>query len=133
MFFRASSSRDTPSTCAAVGSTTPLPCTTSRRLRVHAEIQRTAGNNGSGIGMSDAGPVMNCAEGGPNFGFTLSPSDAGMACPDGSWKRGRYDFLTRDPACAKRRRRDRHPELDEEAGMRVTSQTGAQLLAANEP
>ena len=27
--------------------TTSLPCTTSRRLRVHAEIQRTAGNNGS--------------------------------------------------------------------------------------
>ena len=38
-----------------------LPCTTSRRLRVHAEIQRTAGNNGAAIGMSDAGPVMNCA------------------------------------------------------------------------
>jgi len=72
-----------------------LPCTTSRRLRVHAEIQRTAGNNGSGIGMTDTGPVTNCAEGGPNFGFTISASDAGMACPNGSWKPGRYDFLTR--------------------------------------
>jgi hypothetical protein len=74
---------------------TSLSCTTSRRLRVHAEIQRTAGNNGAAIGMSDTGPVMNCAEGGPNFGFTLSPSDAGMACPNGSWKPGRYDFLTK--------------------------------------
>ena len=74
---------------------TSLPCTTSRRLRVHAEIQRTAGNNGAAIGMSDTGAVMNCAEGGPNFGFTLSPSDAGMACPNGSWKPGRYDFSTR--------------------------------------
>ena len=72
-----------------------LSCTTSRRLRVHAEIQRTAGNNGSAIGMSDTGPVMNCAEGGPNFGFTISASDAGMACANGSWKPGRYDFLTR--------------------------------------
>ena len=72
-----------------------LSCTTSRRLRVHAEIQRTAGNNGSAIGMSDTGPVANCAEGGPNFGFTISASDAGMACANGSWKPGRYDFLTR--------------------------------------
>jgi len=32
---------------------------------------------------------------GPNFGFTISPSDADMACPNGSWKPGRYDFLTR--------------------------------------
>jgi hypothetical protein len=72
-----------------------LSCTTSRRLRVHAEIQRTAGNNGSAIGMSDTGPVVNCAEGGPNFGFTISASDAGMACANGSWKPGRYDFLTR--------------------------------------
>ncbi len=72
-----------------------LSCTTSRRLRVHAEIQRTADNNGSAIGMSDTGPVVNCAEGGPNFGFTISASDAGMACANGSWKPGRYDFLTR--------------------------------------
>jgi hypothetical protein len=38
---------------------------------------------------------MNCAEGGPNVGFTFSPAEAGMACPNGSWKPGRYDFLTR--------------------------------------
>ena len=38
---------------------------------------------------------MNCAEGGPNVGFTFSPAEVDMACPNGSWKPGRYDFLTR--------------------------------------
>ena len=74
---------------------TSLSCTTSRRLRVHAEIQRTTAHSGAITGMAKTGRVMNCAEGGPNFGFTISPSEAGMACPNGSWKPGRYDFLTR--------------------------------------
>jgi hypothetical protein len=74
---------------------TSLSCQASRRLRVHAEVQRTAGNSSAGVAMAKIGRVMNCAEGGPNFGFTLSPADADMACPDGSWKPGRYDFLTR--------------------------------------
>ena len=48
--------------------------------------------------MSNAGPVMNCAGRG-NFQLDSrsSPSDAGMACPDGSWKRGRYDFFNKGP------------------------------------
>ena len=74
---------------------TSLSCTASRRLRVHAQIQRTAGNTSAATGMAKTRRVMNCAEGGPNVGFTLSPAGAGMACPDGSWKPGRYDFLTR--------------------------------------
>ena len=72
-----------------------LSCTTSRKLRVHVQVQRTTAHSSGGVGMVKIGGVTNCAEGGPNFGFTLSPSDAGMACPDGSWKRGHYDFLTR--------------------------------------
>ena len=74
---------------------TSLSCTASRRLRVHAQIQRTAGNSSVATGMAKTRRVMNCAEGGPNVGFTLAPADAGMACPNGSWKPGRYDFLTR--------------------------------------
>jgi hypothetical protein len=75
---------------------TSLSCTTSRRLRVRAEIQRTTAHSSAITGTAKTGRVMNCAEGGPNFGFTISPSEAaGMACPDGSWKRGGYDFLTR--------------------------------------
>jgi hypothetical protein len=74
---------------------TSRPCTTSRRLHVRAEIQRTTAHSSAITGMEKTGRVMNCAEGGPNFGFTISPSEAGMACPNGSWKPGRYDFLTR--------------------------------------
>jgi hypothetical protein len=74
---------------------TSLSCTASRRLRVHAQIQRTAGNSSEATGNAKTRRVMNCAEGGPNVGFTLSPADADMACPNGSWKPGRYDFLTR--------------------------------------
>ena len=74
---------------------TSLACTALRRLSIHAQIQRTAGNSSSATGNAKTRRVMNCAEGGPNFGFTISPSEAGMACPNGSWKPGRYDFLTR--------------------------------------
>jgi hypothetical protein len=72
-----------------------LSCSTSRKLRVHVQVQRTTAHSSGGVAMVKTGGVMNCAEGGPNFGFTLSPTDAGMACSDGSWKRGHYDFLTR--------------------------------------
>ena len=71
------------------------PCTESRRLRVRVEIRRTTGHSSTGTGEVKTHRVLNCAEGGPNFGFTFSPADIDMACPDGSWKRGRYDFLTR--------------------------------------
>ena len=74
---------------------TSLSCTASRRLHVHAQIQRTTGHSSEATGNAKTRRVMNCAEGGPNVGFTFSPADAGMACPNGSWKRGRYDFLTR--------------------------------------
>src|SRR5262249_10255247 len=36
----------------------------------------------------------NCAEGGPNVGFTITARQAGLACPNGAWKPGRYDFVT---------------------------------------
>jgi hypothetical protein len=74
---------------------TSLSCTTSRRLRVHAQVQRTTAHSSAATGNVKSRRVTNCAEGGPNVGFTFSASDAGMACPDGSWKRGRYDFVTR--------------------------------------
>lgn len=38
--------------------------------------------------------VQNCAEGGPNTGFTLRARALGFGCPNGRWKRGRYDFTT---------------------------------------
>ena len=72
-----------------------VSCLANRRLHVEIEIQRTRGSSNSGFGAVKTGPVMNCAEGGPNFGFTISPTQAGMACPNGTWRPGRYDLLTR--------------------------------------
>jgi len=39
--------------------------------------------------------VQNCAEGGPNTGFTVRASGLGFGCPNGRWRPGRYDFVTR--------------------------------------
>lgn len=64
----------------AVWNDIKAPCAESRQLRV-----RRAGTF----------PDMNCAEGGPNVGFTLSARAADMACPNGRWKPGLYHFLTR--------------------------------------
>jgi hypothetical protein len=68
------------------------PCTAERRLRVVARIYRTRGNATSVTGDNVTRRMMNCAEGGPNLGFQF---DARFACPDGSWKPGRYEFVTR--------------------------------------
>jgi hypothetical protein len=73
-----------------------LPCTAKRSLRIHAVVDfvppteqaRAAGRTRT---FSDA----NCAEGGPNVGFQLSARKLGFACPDGTWKPARYNFLTR--------------------------------------
>lgn len=39
--------------------------------------------------------VQNCAEGGPNTGFTVGARGLGFDCPSGRWRPGRYDFATR--------------------------------------
>ena len=39
--------------------------------------------------------VENCAEGGPNVGFTIFAKPNGFACPNGNWRPGDYSFLTR--------------------------------------
>ncbi|MGI8605820.1 MAG: hypothetical protein ACR2L0_01500 [Gaiellaceae bacterium] len=72
------------------------PCTAFRALRVRAEIHFTR-PNGTGVHRTRTrrSAVMNCAEGGPNLGFTRRATSAGLACPDGRWRPGRYDFVTR--------------------------------------
>lgn len=70
------------------------PCSRERRLIVTIAIERVRGGTDQGFAGQTSGRVMNCAEGGPNFGFQVQASDAGMACPDGTWRRGRYDFVT---------------------------------------
>jgi hypothetical protein len=73
------------------------PCTAERRLRVVARIYRTRGNSTSVTRDSVTRRVMNCAEGGPNLGFQFDAetTEPRLACPDGTWRPGRYDFVTR--------------------------------------
>jgi hypothetical protein len=71
------------------------PCRAERRLRVRIEIFRTRGGTTSEYTDRVTRRVTNCAEGGPNLGFQLDASDVGFACPNGTWRPGRYDFLTR--------------------------------------
>lgn len=76
---------------------TARPCTAERRLRVVARIYRTRGNSSSVTGDRVTRRVMNCAEGGPNLGFQFDAetTEPRLACPNGSWRPGRYDFVIR--------------------------------------
>lgn len=71
-----------------------VSCRADRRLTVKILIDRVRGSHTDRVQRKKTGRVTNCAEGGPNFGFSLRAADVGMACPDGSWKPGRYDFVT---------------------------------------
>jgi hypothetical protein len=71
------------------------PCTTERRLRVVVEIFRTRGGATTEFTDRVTAKRMNCAEGGPNLGFQLSAAETGFDCPNGRWRPGRYDFVTR--------------------------------------
>ncbi len=69
-------------------------CSLERRLNVRVLIDRVRAGNTTRFTDQTSGRVQNCAEGGPNFGFQLQAADVGMACPDGSWRPGRYDYVT---------------------------------------
>jgi hypothetical protein len=73
-----------------------LPCTAWRSLDVRVEILYLprGGTTFRRFRERRIRPVQNCAEGGPNMGFTLSGRGVGLACPDGAWRPGRYDFTT---------------------------------------
>jgi hypothetical protein len=72
-----------------------VPCTVSRRLRVRVLIDRVVGGKTQRVRRSGTFRDANCAEGGPNVGFTLKAHAIGLACPNGRWKPGLYHFLTR--------------------------------------
>jgi hypothetical protein len=74
---------------------TKVPCTVSRRLRVRVLVDRVADGKTQRIRRSGTFRDANCAEGGPNVGFTLKARAIGLACPNGRWKPGLYHFLTR--------------------------------------
>jgi hypothetical protein len=69
-------------------------CTATRRLTVRILIDRVRGQKTDRIRRHKTGRVTNCAEGGPNFGFQIRAADVGLACPNGAWRPGRYDFVT---------------------------------------
>ena len=74
-----------------------VSCRTQRRLTVAIEIDYVAPTRPDRIVRFRRtgrfrGP--NCAEGGPNVGFTITPRQARFACADGRWKPGRYTFST---------------------------------------
>jgi hypothetical protein len=74
---------------------TKVSCLANRMLRVHAAVDYIPARGlprrrvRNGVFKSP-----NCAEGGPNVGFTLTARQLGFACPNGTWKPARYNFLT---------------------------------------
>ena len=71
-------------------------CLDTRPLRVSIQIDLvSAAGKTTRIKRSRRGNVDNCAEGGPNFGFDLTPKAYKMACANGRWKPGRYSLTTR--------------------------------------
>jgi hypothetical protein len=71
-----------------------VACTAFRRLTVKILIDRVRGEGTDRVQRRKTGRVQNCAEGGPNFGFVIRAANVGLACPDGSWRPGRYSFVT---------------------------------------
>lgn len=72
-----------------------LGCQQWRRLIVRANIFRTRNGRTQTRSFVRSRPVQNCAEGGPNMGFSKTANALGMACADGRWKPGRYEMVTR--------------------------------------
>jgi hypothetical protein len=73
-----------------------ISCSEFRRLVVVGRLDyRAPGGGRRTIRREKTGVRMNCAEGGPNLGFTIKATPNELDCPDGTWQPGRYTFLTR--------------------------------------
>jgi hypothetical protein len=73
-----------------------VSCRVNRRLTVKADVNYIpAGGNPRRVVRRGVFLDTNCAEGGPNVGFTISARKAGFACPNGAWKPARYSFVVR--------------------------------------
>jgi hypothetical protein len=74
-----------------------VSCSVNRKLTVRAQIVVSPlSGAGPSHRVSRSGTFLdvNCAEGGPNVGFTISAKAAKSACPSGTWKPGQYSFTT---------------------------------------
>jgi hypothetical protein len=71
------------------------PCSQTRLLDVTAEVDYIPfGQSGQRFKRKRTFRTANCAEGGPNMGFTFTPKQMGFGCPSERWKPGRYHFTT---------------------------------------
>jgi hypothetical protein len=71
------------------------PCRETRLLDVKALIDFIpAAGPQKRVNRKSTTRTENCSEGGPNMGFTLKAKALGLACPNGRWKPGRYQFVT---------------------------------------
>jgi hypothetical protein len=74
---------------------TKRPCTSTRRLTVRAQVDRVdAAGKTHRVIFTRSFKDANCAEGGPNVGFSLTAKMLVSACPNGRWKPGIYTFVT---------------------------------------
>ena len=71
------------------------PCSANRRLRIRVAVDfiPAAGGPPRRVARSGVFKSANCAEGGPNVGFTLTAHKLGFACLSGAWKPARYNFV----------------------------------------
>ncbi|HEY7197203.1 MAG TPA: hypothetical protein VH306_08450 [Gaiellaceae bacterium] len=75
---------------------TGLPCNQGRKLRVSGNVFYTSPSGGHRhFALRKERIRANCAEGGPNVVFNVVASAHNLACPNGAWKPGRYEFTTR--------------------------------------
>lgn len=72
-----------------------VECNQFRSLRVAAIVDYSRGQATRTIRRGRVGAVQNCAEGGPNFGFTVKARNVSLACANGNWKPGFYTFTVR--------------------------------------
>ena len=71
-------------------------CLDRRTLRVSIQIDLVSSSGKTTrVRRSRQGAVDNCAEGGPNFGFDLTPKAYKLGCANGRWKPGRYSLTTK--------------------------------------
>lgn len=71
------------------------PCTEKRLLDVTGSVDYVPfGRSGRRVSRKRTFRTENCAEGGPNMGFTLRAKAIGFGCSDGRWKPGHYTFVT---------------------------------------
>ncbi len=68
------------------------PCSENRTLTIRAEVDYVP--TGKRVVRRGSFKTANCAEGGPNMGWTITAKAAGFACPNGAWRPGRYHFVT---------------------------------------